>query len=348
MVEREVASFLADAAKTPREALATLANADRIARAIHVLAELNVADLLVGGPRSVAELAAEAGAHAPALYRVLRCAASVGVFTEVDAEIFGLSPLAEGLRTDIEDSARDAIVMDGSDFFHRALGALGHSVRTGETAFDHVFGMPIWPYLESNHTSTGILDDAMAAINRRLGGRYLEQIDFGRYPRVADIGGGKAIFLGMLLDRFPACTGVLFERPAMAQAAAASVAGQGVSDRVTLLTGDFFTGPLPAGCDAYVLNMVLHDWDDENAARILRQVRAAIGDSGAVLFVLEQVVSELNAWDRAKLLDIDMLTVWGGRERSVHEWRRLLDSAGFLLANEPAPGEWTHLECRPR
>ncbi|WP_433516191.1 methyltransferase [Nonomuraea sp. CA-143628] len=348
MTEWDVPALLEVAAKTPREALAVLANADRFARAIHVLAELNIADHLAAGPRTVAELAAEVGADRPSLYRVLRCAASVGVFTEVAEERFGLSPMAEGLRTDIADSARDAIVMDGSDFFYRALGALGHSVRTGETAFDHVFGMPIWPYLESDSGSSRILDDAMAAINRRLGNRYLDRIDFGRFRRVADIGGGKAIFLGLLLERFPGCAGVLFERPAMVEAAVASIAEQGLSDRVTVTAGDFFAGPLPAGCDAYILNMVLHDWSDEAAARILRQVRTAIGDTGAVLFVLEQVVSELNTWDRAKLLDIDMLTVWGGRERSIHEWERLLRSTGFALANQPTPGEWTVLECLPQ
>ncbi|MFI6317052.1 methyltransferase [Nonomuraea sp. NPDC050556] len=347
MAEWDVPALVSAASKTPREALAVLANADRFARAIHVLAELNVADLLTAGPRTVDDLAGEVGADAPSLYRVLRCAASVGVFTEVEVETFGLTPMAEGLRTDIADTARDAIVMDGSDFFYRALGALGHSVRTGETAFDHVFGMPIWPYLESNAASTRILDDAMAAINRRLGNRYLEQIDFGRFRQVADVGGGKGIFLSMLLERYPGCSGVLFERPAMVEAAESSIAEHGLADRVTMTAGDFFTGPLPAGCDAYVLNMVLHDWNDEAAARILGQVREAIGDTGAVLFVLEQVVSELNTWDRAKLLDIDMLTVWGGRERSFHEWERLLRSSGFALANEPAPGEWTVLECRP-
>jgi SAM-dependent methyltransferase len=347
VAEQDVAALLAAAAKSPREALSVLANGDRFARVIHVLAELNVADQLTDGPRTVPELAAAVGADPSSLYRVLRCAASVGVFTEVDVETFGLSPMAEGLRTDVPDTARDAIVMDGSDFFYRALGALGHSVRTGETAFDHVFGMGIWPYLEANAVSSGILDDAMATINRRLGNRYLEQFDFGRFARVADIGGGKGIFLAMLLDRYPRCTGVLFERPAMVDAATAAIAETGLVERISVVAGDFFTGPLPTGCDAYVLNMVLHDWKDGDAARILRQVRTAIGDTGARLLILEQVVSELNTWDRAKLLDIDMLGVWGGRERSLHEWNRLLSSAGFALVNRPAPGEWTVLECRP-
>ncbi|WP_166462541.1 methyltransferase [Amycolatopsis acidicola] len=333
---------------SPRDVLTVLANADRIARAIHVLAGLNIADLLTGGPKTVAELASAAGADAPSLYRVLRCAACVGVFTEVRTETFALSPLAEGLRTDVTDSARDAVVMDGSEFFYRALGALDHTVRTGKTAFDHVFGMPIWPYLESNADSTGILDDAMEAINRRLGKRYLDRIDFGRFSRVADIGGGKGIFLSLLLERYPSCAGVLFERQAMVDPATSTIAANGLADRVTVVGGDFLTGPLPPGCDAYVLNMVLHDWYDEDAARILRQVRAAMGDTGGVLFLLEQVVAGLDTWDRAKLLDIDMLTVWGGRERARHEWDRLLSSAGFALANEPVAGEWTVLECVPR
>lgn len=348
MGQPDLAVVLGASTTSPRDALTVLANADRFARAIYVLAELNVADQLADRPRTVAELAAAVGADAPSLYRVLRCAASVGVFTEVDTETFDLSPIAEGLRTDIADTARDAIVMDGSDFFYRALGALGHTVRTGRTAFDHAFGMSIWDYLEGDPAASRTLDGAMAAINRRRAGHYLDQIDFGRFSRVADIGGGKGVFLSMLLERYPGCTGVLFDRAALFDLATATITDSGLSERVTVIGGDFFADPLPTGCDAYVLNMVLHDWNDEDAARILRQVRTAVGTSGSPLFVLEQVVSERDLWDRAKLLDIDMLAVWGGRERSLHEWDRLLRSASFVLDNRPAAGEWTVLECLPR
>jgi multifunctional cyclase/dehydratase/O-methyltransferase len=337
---------MSDEQHSVRQQLMLLANGQRFAAIIYALAELNVADRLVDGPREVASIAAEVGAHAPSLYRLMRAAALLGVFTEVEDGVFGLTPLAEGLRTDVPDGVRDAVLLDGSEFFWTSFGSIMHTVRSGQPAFDKVFGVSFWDYLAMHPEAGGVFDDAMTTISRRLGHLYLDRIDFSRYPVIADIGGGRGYFLAEIVNRHPGVRGILFDRPQVVATAPALLAERGATDRVAVRGGDFFTDALPTGADAYVLKTVLHDWPDDQAEVILRRVRDAIGDSDARLLVLEQVVAPGNTWDTAKFLDIDMLVVMGGRERNLQEWRRLLAAGGFELVAEPAVGEWAVLECR--
>jgi hypothetical protein len=332
---------------SPRQRLMLLANGQRFAAVIYALAELNIADELAEGPRPVAELAKAVGAEEAALYRLLRCAALLGVFTEVADHVFGLTTLAEGLRTDVPDSARDAVLLDGSSFFWSSFASIMHTVRSGAPAFDAAFGQSFWAYLAENQAAGSVFDAAMTAVSRRLADLYLDRVDFGRFPVVADIGGGRGWFLAQVARRHPGVRGVLFDRPPVVEAAPALLAERGVAERVEVVGGDFFADPLPTGCDAYVLKTVLHDWSDERAEAILRQVRAAIGDRDARVLVLEQVVAPGNTWDPAKFLDIDMLVVMGGRERNLEEWRELLRRSGFELVGAPASSGWAVLEGRP-
>lgn len=330
-----------------RQRLMLLANGQRFSAVVYALAELNIADELAKGPRPVRELAAAVGAEEAALYRLLRCAALVGVFEERTPRSFALTPLAEGLRTDLPDGVRDAVLLDGSDFFWQSFGRILHSARTGRPGFEAARGMPFWEFLEGDDTAGRVFDDAMTTISRRLGGLYLDRVDFSRFPLVADVGGGRGYFLAELVRRTPDVRGVLFDRPQVTRAAAELLTERGVGDRIEVVGGDFFTDPLPRGCDAYVLKTVLHDWPDEKAVQILRRVREAIGDSQGRLLVLEQVVAPGNTWDTAKFLDVDMLVVMGGRERNLDEWRELLSAAGFALDGDPAVGDWAVLECLP-
>ncbi|MGA5305643.1 methyltransferase [Nucisporomicrobium flavum] len=333
---------------SPRQRLMLLANGQRFAAVVYALAELNVADQLAAGPRPVAEIAAAVDADESALYRLLRCAALLGVFVEVDDHVFGLTPLAEGLRTDVPDGVRDAVLLDGSRFFWSSFASILHSARTGGPAFDIEFGMTFWDYLTEHPESGGVFDAAMTAISRRLGDMYLDRVDFGRFGTVADIGGGRGYFLAEAARRHPGLRGVLFDRPQVVEVAGALLAERGVADRVRVVGGDFFADELPTGCDAYVMKTVLHDWPDDRALEILRRVRAAVGDTGARLLVLEQVVEPGNTWDPAKFLDVDMLVVMGGRERNAGEWARLFEQAGFELVDPPSTGGWAVLEGRPR
>ncbi|KAB8169918.1 O-methyltransferase [Streptomyces sp. 3MP-14] len=331
-----------------RQRLMLLANGQRFSAVVYALAELGIADQLVDGPRTVADLAGAVGAQEAALYRLLRCAALLGVFEEVDGRRFRLTPIAEGLRTDLPDGVRDAVLLDGSAFFWSAFGSILHSVRTGRPGFDEANGMSFWEHLRRDQDAGQVFDDAMTTISRRLGALFLERYDFSRFGTLADIGGGRGYFLSEILRRNPDSQGILFDRPEVTSTAAELLDERGVTGRVKVVGGDFFADPLPTGADAYLLKTVLHDWPDDRAVEILRAVRDAIGDDGGRLLVLEQVVAPLNTWDTAKFLDVDMLVVMGGQERNLEEWRALLAAGGFTLENEPPAGDWAVLECTPR
>ncbi|HEY8533033.1 MAG TPA: methyltransferase [Micromonospora sp.] len=333
---------------SPRLKLMLLANGQRISAVICALAEVDVAAHLVDGPRPVDELARLTGCHAPTLYRLMRVAAMFGVFDEVRPRWFALTELGDGLRSDLPDGVREAILLDGSPYFWQSFGHLLTTLRTGRTAFQEMTGTSFWAYLDAHPEESRRFDAAMTVMSRRLGRMYLERFDFGTFHRVADIGGGAGYFLAALLARYPQAYGVLFDRPAVVAGAEPVLRAHGVADRVSLMAGDFFVGPLPGECDLYLLKNVLHDWPDEDAVRILRQVRAAIGDRAARLLILEQVVEPGNQWDPAKLLDIDMLVVFGGRERTVAEWRELLAAGGFALTGDPVVGDWAVISAEPR
>lgn len=330
-----------------RQRLMLLANGQRFSAIVYALAELNIADQLIDGPRPVADLADAVGADESALFRLLRTAALLGVFTELDDGRFALTELAEGLRTDLPDGVRDAVLLDGADFFWASFASILHSARTGKPAFDAAYGKSFWEHLGEDQKAGEVFDNAMTTISRRLGHLFLDRVDFSRFGTIADIGGGRGYFLAELLGRNPDVRGVLFDRPQVVATASKVFEDRAVTDRITVSGGDFFTDALPSGCDAYLVKTVLHDWPDDRAVRLLRRIREAIGEGEGRLLVLEQVIAPGNAWDTAKFLDIDMLVVMGGRERNLQEWRSLLLAGGFELVDEPAEPGWAALECRP-
>ncbi|XVQ11788.1 methyltransferase [Spirillospora sp. CA-255316] len=320
----------------------------RLGAVVTALAELGIADLAAGEPRSVAELAESSGAHPDALYRVLRCAASVGIMAELPDGRFESTPLAESLRSDRPFSLLPLVELSAQPFVTMSYGALAHSVRTGEPATVAALGSDIWRHFEDNPDQGECFDRVMTGLGRWETDRHLDAVRPERFRRIADIGGGHGHFLAAALKRAPDASGLLFDRPGVIPRADRTLAEEGVIERVTRVAGDFFTHPLPDGYDAYVLKAVLHGLPDDRAEQLLRAVRKAIGDRDAArLFVVEQVVAEGNGWDHAKFLDLDMLVLFGGRERRLDEWRRLLGRCGFALVNRPGEGHWAVLECRP-
>lgn len=315
----------------------------RLAAIVHTLCSLGVADQLAEGPREVAEVAAAVGAEPLSLARVLRAAASVGVFTELPGGRVGLSPLAEGLRTGVPESIRALVLYSGADFVRGPYGHLLDSVRTGEPGTKPALGATLWEHLDAVPADAALFDTSMAGMSGRMSGAFADRIRPERFGRIADIGGGTGAFLTTLLERAPVARGVLVERPAVVDAAATALAATAVGDRVEAVGADFLTDPLPTGCDAYVLRTILHNWSDQDAAALLRRLRAVIG--AGRLLVCEQVVSDAPGWDHAKFLDVDMLVVYGGRERTLPEWEQLLGSAGFALLERPDHPGWTVLEC---
>jgi SAM-dependent methyltransferase/ribosome-associated toxin RatA of RatAB toxin-antitoxin module len=319
----------------------------RLAAVVSVLAELGVADLTASGPRTVSELAEATGTRPDALCRLLRCAASVGIMAERPDGRFAATPLSDGMRADNPYSLLPLVVHSARSFVTKPYMALLHSVRTGEPATVPALGSDIWRYFDDNPEDGARFDHTMTTLGRWETDRHLDVVRPERFGRIADIGGGQGHFLAAALRRARDASGVLFERPQVLEAAAEVLDAEGVAERVTRVAGDFFTDPLPEGCDAYVLKAVLHNWPDERAAELLTAVRKAIGDrDDARLFIVEQVVAGGNRWDHAKFLDLDMLVLFGGRERRLDQWRRLLAQNGFTLVNQPGEGQWTVLECR--
>lgn len=311
----------------PADALRRLINGYQVSQAIHVAATLGIADLLARGPRQVEGLAAETGTHSPSLYRLLRALAAVGVLHEEADRAFRLTEVGQSLRSDAPESLAAWAVFVGRPHIWEAWAHLLHSVRTGENAFRHVHGTDVWSYRASQPEEGAVFDRAMLALTRQAEPALLDAYDFGRFGTVVDVGGGTGAFLAGLLSAHPRMSGVLFDQPHVVAEAPAVLESAGVAARCRIVAGSFFE-EVPAGGDAYVLKMIVHDWEDAEAGAILRQCRAAARE-GATLLVLERDLGPPNAVPQAKLIDLTMLVGPGGRERTEEEYASLLAAAGF-------------------
>jgi hypothetical protein len=318
-----------NAARQPAQVLASILASAWLAQALAVVAKLRVADLLVGGAKSPAEIATATGTEAAAMYRVLRALAGAGVFAEDESGRFGLTLLAGPLRSDAVDSIRAYAVMAGERWVWQSVGALEHSLRTGAPAFDHVFGAPVFDYYAAHPDAAQVSADGLKSVGRGQDAAGTAAYDFTRAGTVVDVGGGQGGLLAAILAASPLARGVLFDLPHVAAMARRNLETAGLSARCQTQAGDFFK-EVPTGGDIYLLRKVIHDWDDERARLILRTCRSAMTE-GSRLLLLEMVVPAGNTPAYAKLLDLLMLVYAGGRERTESEYRNLLISAGFSM-----------------
>jgi hypothetical protein len=298
------------------------------AQCLYVAAKLELADRVKDGPKSSAELAAATGAHPDALYRVLRALASVGVFAEDGQGRFGLTPLAACLRRDVPGSQWAMAVMMGEEHF-RAWAEVLFSVRTGKPAFDKVYGRPIFDHLADHADAARTFDAAMTGVHGAETAAMLDAYDFAGLGTLVDVGGGNGSLLIGTLQRHPGLRGVLFDRPHVIERARENLRAAGLEGRCTVAGGDFFDS-VPAGGDAYLLRHIIHDWDDERSLVILRNCRRVIS-SARRLLVVETVIPPGNGASFAKFLDVNMLVIPGGRERTEAQYRELFGAAGFRL-----------------
>jgi SAM-dependent methyltransferase len=281
-----------------------------VTRALGLAADLRVAQALAAGPLSSAELARERGVDADALYRVLRALASDGIFEETEPGVFGNTPASQVLARDGWD-----------DFAHLFGGAWLQAAATldasGKASFPRVHGDEFWGWLAAHPNERAAFDRAMA---QGWQGRLdrLESVDWRGDELVVDVGGGNGSLLFALLERHPRMRGIVFDLPETVRDEPA------LGDRCRFVQGSFFKS-VPHG-DVHLLSTILHDWDDDSAHRILETVRAAAGER---LVVLDSVIEPGNAPDGAKWLDLLMLVIAGGRERTAEQWRVLLGDAGW-------------------
>jgi hypothetical protein len=300
-----------------------------LSQAIYAAAKFGIADLLKNGPLPVEVLAQKTTTNPDALYRLLRALASAGIFAEGPPRHFSLTPLAEPLRANVPDSKRALALMSGDEQF-QAWTEIVYSIQTGKKAFDKVFGQPIFDYLGEHLDKAQIFDAAMVGIHGRESAAVQEAYDFSGINSITDIGGGNGSQLIELLKANPGIRGTLFDLPHVIERAKSNVAAAGMSDRCQLIAGSFFES-VPAGADAYFMRHIIHDWEDEKSLTILRNCHRAMPAHGRLLLV-ESVIPPGNEPFGGKFLDLVMLLIPGGKERTEVEYRALFQQAGFTLS----------------
>lgn len=299
-------------------------------QAITVAAKLRIADHLCDGPRTTAELAGLTGSHEPSLYRLMRGLASAGIFRREPDGSFSNTELGDMLRTDHPESLRSAAHMICDRWQWASHQNMLHSVTTGGIAFDHTFGMPIFPYFAEHPEDAAVFDEAMTSFSITTALAVVAAYDFSGAGTIADIGGGHGLLLSKVLHSVPGAKGVLFDQPQVVAAAGAVLEKEGTAERVEKVGGDFFK-EIPVAADIYLMKYIIHDWNDEQSETILRNLAAAAAP-GARLLLVETVVEEDdNQPSLSKLMDLNMLVMTGGRERTAAEYAELFERTGFRL-----------------
>lgn len=299
-----------------------------VPRLLQIAAELRIADLLADKSRTSQELAADTGTDAAALYRLLRALAAAGVFTEMEPGRFALTGVGEHLCTDHPQSLRSWVLFQG--LFNGVYAEAEHSIRTGEATVPHVFGEPLFQYLGHHPDAAAVFQAAMGQHSRLMGPKLAEAYDFTGVRRVVDVGGGDGTYLSTILRAHTHMTGVVYDAPYVAEAARKQLATAGLGERCTFVSGDFLQ-EVPAGGEVYLLKGVVHNWPDEGALVLLRNCRRAMGDDGRLLLV-EWAVPPGDVPHPSKLLDLSMLFVYGGKERTEQEYAELLAAADMRIS----------------
>lgn len=305
-------------------------------KAMAVAADLGVADRLADGPADAATLAAATGAQPDALERLLRYLVARRVFRRGRDGRYCNTRISARLVGHDAASMRAWARFFGAPWHVASWNELGHSVRTGAAGAEAAFGRPFWTQLTEHDLEAGALfDAAMADASRLQAGLLARQHDFSGCRDVCDVGGGTGTLLAGILTAHPGLHGTLFDLPAVVAKAAPTLTAAGVADRVAVVAGDFFAS-VPSGCDRYVLQAVVHDWDDDSCVRILSNVRTAMPAAGRVL-VLEQELPDHDGWHLAKALDLEMLVdTDAGRERTGAQFEALFERAGLRIARRGA------------
>ena len=311
------------------------------AQAIYVAAKLRIPDLLAGGPKTPAELASDSGAHAPSLERLLRALATVEMFAPAPDGRFRNTPLTEVLRTDHPQSQRDDALFLPARFLWLPLGELYESVRTGDPAFQRIFGQGFFEYLGAHPADAEIFNRAMTQGIAWTTPALLAVYDFSRFKSLVDVGGGEGALLRDILAATPGLQGVLFDLPAVVAGASGILTGD-TAARCQVVGGNFFDS-VPEGADAYLMKGVIHDWPDDDATRILRNTRRAIRPDGTLLLI-ESIAD--SATRPTGLMELLML-VLGGRERTEADFRSLVAATGFSLTRIIPTEASTLIECHP-
>ncbi|WP_257448002.1 acetylserotonin O-methyltransferase [Archangium lipolyticum] len=333
---------------SPQGAMLQMITAFWLPQAIHTVAKWRVPDFLKDGPKTSAELARDTQTHEEALHRVLRTLSSVGVFAETEDGRFGLTPLSQTLRSDVPDSLWGYLMLVDSEWFWRAWAQLPHAVKTGQPGFEQAHGQPFFEYL-SKHPDDGVVfNKAMTSFSAMSGSEVVpDRYDFSKVKTVVDVAGGQGSFLVHVLSAHPQLRGVLFELPPVIEEARSTIEKSGVAGRCTLLGGSFFES-VPSGHDLYMMKMIIHDWADDHAVRILKSCRQAMRNDSKLLLI-EQLLPERRLSGVQMFIDLTMMTMFGSKERTAKDFQALFAQAGLELTRtiELVNG-YAIIEAQPR
>ncbi|MBT2208913.1 MULTISPECIES: methyltransferase [Actinomadura] len=297
---------------------------------LSAIAEIGVADHLADGPLSADELAARTGSHADSLYRVLRAMASKGVFTEVSRRTFGLTPLADILRSDSPGSMRDVFRLQGKDFMRNSYAEIGYCIRTGKPAFDYVNGEEMFAYLAKHPEMNKLFSGAMGNAAGDTQQAAIAAYDLTGVRKLVDIGGAHGHLMSAILSKYPEMRGVVFDQPHVVPGAEKVLTEAGVFDRAELVGGSYLR-EVPAGGDVYTISHVLHQLSDNDAITILTNIRKVMAP-GARVLIIDPLIPEGDAPHPGKFMDITMMALSEGRDRTEFEFVEVFEKAGLRLS----------------
>jgi O-methyltransferase domain/Dimerisation domain len=330
----------------PRDQLTRLMDGYLSTQMLYVSVRLGLFDLLLDGPRTSAQLAAAVGAAASPLHRLLRGLVLEGLLSEEPDGGYAATAAGRLLSAGVPGSLRGAVLARGAVYYRAAAGLLDMIRDDGGTAFRHAYGVELFDHLAASPEDAEIFQLSMLARSHQEAAALVATYDFAPFNHVIDIGGGYGVTLTAILTACPGVRGTLFDRPEITATARRRLAAAHLTDRATVVGGDFFDG-VPDGGDVYVLSRVLHDWDDDAAVRILKSCRRALrmpvsGRSGSRLIIVEAILGDrVHDAPAAVRMDLHMLTLATGRERTAAEFATVLRAAGFRIDRilTPAPGQ---------
>jgi len=335
-------------APDPAQHIFQLATGYVISTALQLAVQVGVADHLAAGPRTAQQLAAATGTNEDALYRVLRALASVGVFDEVEPKRFALTPAADILRKDSPRSIHDIVLFIADPLHLRVYADAIESLRTGKPSAEKTLGQPVFAWFAEHPEYSSTFNNAMTNMSAAIVPAVLEAYDFVGIGVLVDVAGGHGQVLRSILRQYPAMRGILMDLDHVIAGAKPHIEADGLADRCQAVAGDFFKA-VPSGGDAYVMKHIIHDWDDERAGQILRSIHTAMGSKPGKVILLESVLAPGNEPGLGKIMDLEMLLLPGGRERSAEEFRGLFDRAGFdLVRVVPTTSPVCVIEARKR
>lgn len=330
--------------EAPRETLLNMIGGEWVAKSIYTAAELDVAGHLLRGPKNVEELAQLTKTDTESLYRLLRLLSSVGVFYEGINRTFTNTPSSELLAKDHPQSLR-TLALFYSEEMSQSFERLTDCVKTGKPAFDLAFEQPVFSYLKKHPQAASRFNTAMREKSQSVIASCLKACDFSRFKTVFDIGGGMGHFVAAILRAHPNVHGALYELPEVVSAARSSL--ETFVPRCTLISGDFFD-KVPEQGDVYLLKSVLHDWTNEDALIILKNCHAAMSEKSK-LIIIEPMMVASNQKEYAKYMDVFMMAITGGSERTQDEFKILLNQAGFTIESiTPTETEFYIIEACKR